>query len=102
MTDLDIAGDLDIQNLEQEFEDDREPCSVSSTVEIFPGIIIPTGKCRNRATWFLMCPEDRSAETVCDEHRASILGWPDDADIHFDETCGHNPLVKDCIWEPYV
>lgn len=87
MTDTSTVGDVDIQVLEQLFEGFGEPCSF--------------GPCENKADWMLLCPYDRNAESVCDAHKAVIDGWEPDTQIMFNETCGHNPDVGSCIWEPY-
>ncbi len=87
MTDTSTVGDVDIEVLEKLFEGFGEPCSY--------------GECENQATWMLLCPYDRSAETVCDQHRQYILNMDQDEPIRFDGTCGHAPDVGSCIWEPY-
>lgn len=84
----DTVGDLDVQVFEETFSFDTEPCSL--------------GDCKNPATWFLLCPFDRSAETVCEQHHAEMLGWPEDYPIRFDGTCNHNPEIGQCLWEPYT
>lgn len=55
--------------------------------------------CDVEATHMLQCPEDKSCETMCDEHtqetmlaRATIPGYR----ITFDNTCGHSPLALEC------
>lgn len=88
MTSTDTVGDTDIEILNELFNMDREPCSL--------------GDCDHPAAWFLLCPYDRSAETVCSMHRQELLGWPKDHNITFDNTCGHNPDIGSCIWEPYT
>lgn len=87
MSDTATVGDLDVQIFEKLFENFGEPCSF--------------GKCENKATWMLLCPYDRNAETVCDEHRAEMLSWDDDNSVIFDGTCGHRPDIGSCTWEPY-
>jgi hypothetical protein len=87
MTDSLAGTDVEIQNMEAFEFDQTEPCS-------FP--------CENVATWYLLCPYDRNAEPLCDEHRAILLAWDDDEVITFNETCNHSPDIASCAWEPII
>lgn len=88
MTATEVAGDTDISVFEEFLSGDTEPCSLNG--------------CDHPAAWFLMCPYDRSAETVCSMHRRELLTWPKDEVIRFDQTCGHSPDMGSCLWEPYT
>ena len=56
--------------------------------------------CKEAATWYLLCPYDRSAEPCCSTHKEQTAGWPDDLQIIFNESCGHAPDIGSCLWEP--
>lgn len=84
MTAIDTKSDVEV--FEQLTFEPETPCS-------FPG-------CPNTAAWLLLCPYDRNPEECCQPHRIWILEWPEDSVITFNRTCGHNPDVQSCLWEP--
>lgn len=77
-----IESDVEVINLDAfEFE---VPCSFE--------------QCPNEADWYLLCSVCRAAEPLCAGDRKYVEDHV--YRIHFNESCGHTPLVEECGWEP--